>query len=226
MPPDGPDCPNSHYGVGHARFRKSGDVATDSKSGAGSFAHIGNPRTGRHVSLRTVTAKAVDDSASRSLFITAFGLDLWRRQGQKGWRMRARDARGRFIRASKINVRSAGHRKHGHNDGFSGGSPTYRSWLSAVQRTTNPRHQGYRHYGAAGVKVRTRWRRFTHFLADMGERPEGTSLGRALDTGNYEPGNAFWQTQEEQLLARMNKRALMKWNTERQHATEIESRRS
>jgi len=45
----------------------------------------------------------------------------------------------------------------------------------------------------------------------MGERPVGTSLGRVLDIGNYEPGNAFWQTREEQSLARMNKRYLMKF---------------
>lgn len=39
---------------------------------------------------------------------------------------------------------------------------------------------------------------FSNFLADMGERPEGTSLGRLGDKGNYEPGNCQWQTAAEQ----------------------------
>jgi hypothetical protein len=29
--------------------------------------------------------------------------------------------------------------------------------------------------------------------------------------GDYEPGNAFWQTRAEQSLARRNKWALLKW---------------
>ena len=39
----------------------------------------------------------------------------------------------------------------------------------------------------------------------MGERPEGTSLGRILDMGNYEQGNCFWMTPAEQNLAKRNR---------------------
>ena len=39
---------------------------------------------------------------------------------------------------------------------------------------------------------------FSHFLADMGDRPAGTTLGRLGDQGNYEPGNCQWQTTKEQ----------------------------
>lgn len=56
----------------------------------------------------------------------------------------------------------------------------------------------YSRYGGASVKVCERWMSFVNFLADMGERPTGTSLGRLADSGNYEPGNCAWQTPAEQ----------------------------
>lgn len=40
-----------------------------------------------------------------------------------------------------------------------------------------------------------RWQVFANFLADMGERPDGTTLDRYPDpAGNYEPGNCRWAT--------------------------------
>jgi hypothetical protein len=78
-------------------------------------------------------------------------------------------------------------------------------------RCTNPKNTGYAIYGGAGVAIAREWMTFEGFLASMGERPEGTSLGRILDMGNYEKSNAFWQTLPEQKLAQRNKRALLKW---------------
>jgi hypothetical protein len=40
---------------------------------------------------------------------------------------------------------------------------------------------------------------FINFLADMGERPEGTTLHRIDNDGNYEPGNCAWATKQEQI---------------------------
>lgn len=65
-------------------------------------------------------------------------------------------------------------------------------------RCNDPNNCRYHVYGGAGVKICDRWMSFTSFLADMGERPVGTSLGRIGDTGHYEPGNCAWQTPEEQ----------------------------
>ena len=65
-------------------------------------------------------------------------------------------------------------------------------------RCSNPNSTRFEHYGGKGVKVCSRWDSFENFLADMGERPKGTTLGRYADTGNYEPGNCAWQTAKEQ----------------------------
>jgi len=78
------------------------------------------------------------------------------------------------------------------------GSGTYRSWNQMKQRCTNPKHHAWHRYGGKGVRVCPEWDSFEGFLKDMGERPEGTSLGRIGDVGNYEPGNCQWQTDKEQ----------------------------
>jgi hypothetical protein len=66
------------------------------------------------------------------------------------------------------------------------------------QRCNSPGNPGYRIYGAKGVKVCNRWDKFETFLADMGDRPEGTSLDRIDSNGNYEPENCRWATKLQQ----------------------------
>lgn len=85
---------------------------------------------------------------------------------------------------------------HGHARGDH--SPTYRSWNAMLQRCDNPRNIGYIHYGGRGITVCDRWRTFALFLEDMGVRPEGYTLDRLDNDGNYEPGNCRWATRKQQ----------------------------
>ena len=89
-------------------------------------------------------------------------------------------------------------RKHGHTSAGKT-SGTYISWASMCQRCTNPKHQHWKHYGAKGILICKRWlNSFENFLADMGKRPKGTTLGRFKDKGNYIPTNCRWMTRAEQ----------------------------
>jgi hypothetical protein len=88
--------------------------------------------------------------------------------------------------------------EHGHSRGGTN-SPTYSSWTAMKKRCRCPRNKDWAIYGGRGITFCDRWHSFTNFLADMGERPPGTSLDRFPDkNGNYEPGNCRWATALEQ----------------------------
>jgi hypothetical protein len=78
-------------------------------------------------------------------------------------------------------------------------TPTYRSWQSMKLRCLKKTHNRYNYYGGRGIKLCERWLSFGNFLADMGERPAGTSLDRINNDGDYEPGNCRWATQTQQV---------------------------
>jgi hypothetical protein len=92
--------------------------------------------------------------------------------------------------------------KHGQsNNRTKKGSSSYISWQAMKQRCLDPNAEKYPNYGATGVTVSERWlgeNGFTNFLADLGKRLPGTTLGRFGDVGNYEPGNCRWMTPAEQ----------------------------
>lgn len=98
--------------------------------------------------------------------------------------------------------------RHGHARGRR--TPEYRSWRGMMQRCYDQHCRAYKWYGARGISVCARWHRFEAFLEDMGSRPDGLTLDRIDNDGNYEPGNCRWVTMKEQLR---NRRPRREWAT-------------
>ena len=94
---------------------------------------------------------------------------------------------------SEINAR-LGRTQHGMTR-----TREYNSWANMHARCSNQQHNRWHRYGGRGIRVCDRWDDFSSFLADVGQRPVGTSLDRYPNNdGNYEPGNVRWATPKEQ----------------------------
>ena len=91
-------------------------------------------------------------------------------------------------------------------------SGAYTTWCAMKTRVSNENQPGYPNYGGRGIKVCERWKgSFEEFFADMGDRPEGLSIERINNEGNYSCGkceqclregwvaNCKWATQLEQM---------------------------
>jgi hypothetical protein len=87
--------------------------------------------------------------------------------------------------------------KHGQNMA-SGATKTYKAWAAMKTRCQKQTCREYPHYGGRGIKVCERWQVFENFFADMGTAPDGLSLDRKNNNGDYEPSNCRWATKEQQ----------------------------
>lgn len=82
----------------------------------------------------------------------------------------------------------------------------YDIWCEMIARCTRQSHARYSDYGGRGITVSEEWRQFNNFYADMGDRPEGTSLERRNNFLGYSKENCLWDTIGRQNTNKRNNR--------------------
>lgn len=87
----------------------------------------------------------------------------------------------------------------------------YVTWQGMRKRCLNPNNKDFHRYGGRGVLIYEPWRTdlqaFASWIdANLGQRPDGMTLDRIDNDGNYEPGNLRWA---DAVTQRANQRTLV-----------------
>lgn len=117
-------------------------------------------------------------------------------------RIKAR-ANAQFIKLQKINAPTDGQNgcmKHNMAGAYSTHRLTGNSWRGMRNRCDKASYWAFKHYGGRGISYDPRWKDFSVFLEDMGERPgKEYSLDRIDNNADYTKENCRWVTQKEQV---------------------------
>jgi hypothetical protein len=85
-------------------------------------------------------------------------------------------------------------------------SREFTAWINMRKRCYYTKHPRYNDWGGRGIRVCDQWKDdYSAFLADMGRCPDGKSLDRKDNDGDYTPDNCRWSTRQEQLRNRRKK---------------------
>lgn len=80
--------------------------------------------------------------------------------------------------------------------------PLYVIWKGIKARCRTKGHRVYGRYGGRGIDICEQWMDFHVFVSDInrliGQRPEGCSIDRIDNDGDYEPGNVRWADMKTQ----------------------------
>lgn len=108
--------------------------------------------------------------------------------------------------ATNKRLKSAQIRTHGLTHTY-----LYSTWRGMIRRCTQPGYGSYEYYGGRGIRVCDEWLDFTTFakflVERLGQRPDGYTLDRINNDGNYEPDNVRWADRKTQ---RANSRRVRK----------------
>ena len=93
-------------------------------------------------------------------------------------------------------------------------SREYRIWKAMRSRCNAPCFDKSS-YRIKNIKCCNRWNSFANFIEDMGQCPEGYSLDRIDNNGNYEPNNCRWANNKVQASNRGNFTPLIEYKGEK-----------
>jgi hypothetical protein len=164
----------------------------------------------RNTRRRTMGRKVIDLTGKKFGRLTVIGRSPERSGGKVCWDCICECGGEKRVKGCSLksgNTTSCGCRRTENvgrpvEHGISG-SYQYSTWSNIKSRCYNESNHNYRGYGGRGIKLYYRWKddpkAFCEWLDRfLGPRPEGHTLDRINNDGDYEPRNLRWADRKTQ----------------------------